>query len=86
MGGPKAALDLGLLMRARGSVVGTVLRPRPLDEKIRATQDFGRDILPLVAAGRVRPVLDSALPMARAREAHERMERNESFGKLVLVP
>jgi len=86
MGGPKAALDLGLLMRARGSVVGTVLRPRPLDEKIRATQDFGRDILPLVAAGRVRPVLDSALPMTRAREAHERMERNESFGKLVLVP
>jgi putative PIG3 family NAD(P)H quinone oxidoreductase len=86
MGGPKAALDLGLLMRARGSVVGTVLRPRPLDEKIRATQDFGRDVLPLVAAGRVRPVLDSALPMARAREAHERMERNESFGKLVLVP
>lgn len=86
MGGPKAALDLGLLMRARGSVVGTVLRPRPLDEKIRATQDFGRDVLPLVAAGRVRPVLDSALPMARAREAHERMERNESFGKLVLAP
>jgi putative PIG3 family NAD(P)H quinone oxidoreductase len=86
MGGPKAALDLGLLMRARGSLVGTVLRPRPLDEKIRATQDFGRDVLPLLAAGRVRPVLDSALPMARAREAHERMERNESFGKLVLVP
>jgi putative PIG3 family NAD(P)H quinone oxidoreductase len=86
MGGPKAALDLGLLMRARGSVVGTVQRPRPHDEKIRATQDFGRDILPLVAAGRVRPVLDSALPMTRAREAHERMERNESFGKLVLVP
>jgi putative PIG3 family NAD(P)H quinone oxidoreductase len=86
MGGPKAQVDLGALMRLRGSVIGTVLRPRPLDEKIAATQAFARDVLPLVAAGRVKPVVDEVLPMARAREAHERMERNESFGKLVLVP
>jgi NADPH:quinone reductase-like Zn-dependent oxidoreductase len=85
MGGPKATLDLGALMRARGSVIGTVLRPRPLDEKVAATQAFGRDVLPLVASGRVKPVVDEVLPMARAREAHERMERNESFGKLVLA-
>jgi putative PIG3 family NAD(P)H quinone oxidoreductase len=85
MGGPKATLDLGALMRARGSVTGTVLRPRPLDEKVAATQAFGRDVLPLVASGRVKPVVDEVLPMARAREAHERMERNESFGKLVLA-
>jgi putative PIG3 family NAD(P)H quinone oxidoreductase len=86
LGGPKATVDLGALMRARGSVIGTVLRPRPLDEKVAATQAFARDVLPLVAAGRVKPVVDEVLPMARAREAHERMERNESFGKLVLVP
>ncbi len=86
MGGPRAAVDLSALMRARGAVVGTVLRPRPLDEKIAATQAFGRDVLPLVASGKVKPVLDAALPMARVREAHERMEKNESFGKLVLVP
>ena len=86
MGGPKATLDLGALMRARGSVIGTVLRPRPLDEKVAATQAFARDVLPLLASGRVKPVVDEVLPMARAREAHERMERNESFGKLVLVP
>jgi NADPH:quinone reductase len=86
MGGPRGTADLGVLMRARGSIVGTVLRPRPLEEKIRATQDFARDILPLVAAGKVKPVVDAVLPMAKVREAHERMERNESFGKLVLVP
>jgi NADPH:quinone reductase-like Zn-dependent oxidoreductase len=86
MGGPRGTADLGVLMRARGSIVGTVLRPRLLDEKIRATQDFARDILPLVAAGRVKPVVDAVLPMAKVRQAHERMERNESFGKLVLVP
>ncbi len=84
MGGPKATVDLGALMRARGTIVGTVLRPRPIDEKIAATQAFGRDVLPLVAAGRVRPVVDAVIPAADARQAHERMERNESFGKLVL--
>jgi putative PIG3 family NAD(P)H quinone oxidoreductase len=85
LGGPKAQLDLGALMRARGAVIGTVLRPRPLEEKIAATQAWARDVLPLVAAGRVKPVVDEVLPAARAREAHERMDRNESFGKLVLA-
>lgn len=85
MGGPKAQLDLGLLMRARGSIHGTVLRPRPLEEKITATQAFGRDVLPLIATGKVKPVVDAVLPAARAREAHERMEKNDSFGKIVLA-
>jgi putative PIG3 family NAD(P)H quinone oxidoreductase len=85
MGGAKAAVELSLLMRARASVVGTVLRPRPLEEKIAATQAFARDVLPLVARGLVKPVVDEVLPVDRVREAHERMERNESFGKLVLT-
>jgi putative PIG3 family NAD(P)H quinone oxidoreductase len=84
MGGPRAQLDLGALMRKRGEVVGTVLRPRPLEEKIRATRLFARDALPLLGAGRVVPIVDAVLPIERAREAHERMERNDSFGKLVL--
>jgi NADPH:quinone reductase len=84
MGGGKPTVDLGLLMRARGAIIGTVLRPRPLEEKIAATQAFARDVLPLVASGRVKPVVDAVLPAEAAREAHERMERNESFGKLVL--
>ncbi len=86
MGGPRGPVDLGALMRARASIVGTVLRPRQLDEKIRAAQDFARDVLPLVAAGRVKPVVDRTFQLSKAREAHERMEKNESFGKLVLVP
>jgi len=85
MGGPKVQLDLGLLMRARGSITGTVLRPRPLEEKIAATQAFGRDVLPLIASGKVKPVVDCVLPASRAREAHERMEKNDSFGKIVLA-
>ncbi len=85
MAGAQAALDLGQLLRARASVIGTVLRPRPLEEKIAATRAFGRDVLPLLAAGKVRPVVDAVVPLTSVREAHERMERNESFGKLVLA-
>ncbi|HEX9307375.1 MAG TPA: NAD(P)H-quinone oxidoreductase [Anaeromyxobacter sp.] len=84
MGGAGASVDYRLLMQRRASIVGTTLRMRPLEEKIAATQAFARDVLPLVASGRVRPVVDVVLPAASAREAHERMERNESFGKIVL--
>jgi NADPH:quinone reductase len=84
MGGAKPIVDLSLLMRTRGAIVGTVLRPRPLEEKIVATQLFARDVLPLVATGKVKPVVDAVLPADQVREAHARMENNESFGKLVL--
>jgi putative PIG3 family NAD(P)H quinone oxidoreductase len=84
LGGAGAQLDLGMLMRKRGEVIGTVLRPRPLEEKIRATRLFAQDVLPMIASGRLKPIIDSVMPLARAREAHERMERNDSFGKLVL--
>ncbi len=85
MGGSSGDLDLRALMRARASIVGTVLRPRPLDEKIAATQAFAQDVLPLLASGKVKPVVDAVVPASRAREAHERLERNESFGKIVLA-
>jgi len=84
LGGPKATVDLGTLMRARGRIIGTVLRPRPLFEKIQATQAFARDVLPLIAAGQVKPVLDRAWPAGQVREAHEQLEKNDSFGKVVL--
>jgi NADPH:quinone reductase-like Zn-dependent oxidoreductase len=85
LGGREASLDLSLLMRARGSVIGTVLRPRPLEEKIAASQAFAREVLPLVEQGKVRAVVDAVLPAEKAREAHERMEANASFGKVVLT-
>jgi putative PIG3 family NAD(P)H quinone oxidoreductase len=85
MGGTDARTDLRALLSKRAGIVGTTLRMRPLEEKIAATQGFARDVLPLVAAGRVRPIVDAVLPFDRAREGHERMERNESFGKLVLA-
>jgi putative PIG3 family NAD(P)H quinone oxidoreductase len=85
MGGPKAQVDLGKVLQLRATLIGTTLRMRPLEEKITATQSFARDVLPLIASGRVKAVVDSSIPMSRAREAHERMEKNDSFGKLVLA-
>ncbi|MGC4000188.1 MAG: NAD(P)H-quinone oxidoreductase [Anaeromyxobacter sp.] len=85
MAGAKLQLDLSGLMKARGAIVGTVLRPRPLEEKIAATQAFAREVLPLVEAGKVKPVVDAVLPVDQVREAHARLDRNESFGKLVLT-
>ncbi|MBI4543812.1 MAG: NAD(P)H-quinone oxidoreductase [Gemmatimonadetes bacterium] len=82
--GARAELDLGILLRKRLTVVGTTLRARPLEEKIRVARDLERHVLPLLAAGRVRPVLDRVYPMGEVREAHRRLEANENFGKIVL--
>jgi NADPH:quinone reductase-like Zn-dependent oxidoreductase len=85
LGGATATVELSALMRSRASVVGTVLRARPLEEKVRATRLFGAEVLPLLASGRVRPVVDTVFPLDRVREAHVRLDRNDSFGKLVLA-
>jgi len=84
MGGSRVEADLGLLMRKRLTVIGTVLRSRPLEEKIELVQAFARTMLPLLAAGRLRPVVDRVLPLDEAMAAHAAMEANENFGKIVL--
>jgi NADPH:quinone reductase-like Zn-dependent oxidoreductase len=71
-------------MAKRATVVGTVLRSRPLEEKIALAQGFARSVLPLFEAGKVRPVIDDVVPMDDVQDAHARMERDETFGKLVL--
>ena len=84
MGGASAELALGALLQRRARVVGSVLRSRPLEEKAALAQAFSREVLPLLERGVVKPVVDSVLPMADVREAHRRMEQNDTFGKIVL--
>jgi putative PIG3 family NAD(P)H quinone oxidoreductase len=84
MGGARAEIDLGLLQRKRLQVIGTVLRARPLEEKIAVTQAFARQVVPLLARGAVRPVLDRVFELADAAEAHRYMEQNANLGKIVL--
>ncbi len=84
MGGSKVEVELGTLMRKRLTIVGTVLRSRPIEEKIDLVQSFARTMLPLLAAGRLHPVVDRVVPLEEAAGAHGAMERNENFGKIVL--
>lgn len=84
-GGSKVEVDLGLLLRRRIHLFGTVLRSRPLEEKIALAREFSSAVLPLISSGRIRPVVDSTFPFAQVRKAHERMEGNDSFGKIVLT-
>lgn len=83
--GSKVELDLGLLLRRRVHLLGTVLRTRPLEEKISLAREFSNAVLPLLSSGRIRPVIDSEFPFQDVRKAHERMETNVNFGKIVLT-
>jgi putative PIG3 family NAD(P)H quinone oxidoreductase len=84
MAGIRAELDLNLIMRKRVQITGTQLRGRPLEEKIFAMQQFARHVVPLIARGALKPVVDRVLPLQQAAEAHALMAANEGFGKLVL--
>jgi NADPH2:quinone reductase len=84
LAGAKAELDLRVMLHKRLRLMGTVLRARPLEEKIAATQDFARHVVPLLARGMVCPVVDRVLSLASAGEAHRYMASNDGFGKVVL--
>ncbi len=84
MGSGKAPFPLGKLLPKRASVIGTVLRARPLEEKIAITRRFGAEVLPAFEAGRVAPVIDSRYPLERIAEAHRHMESNANVGKVLI--
>jgi putative PIG3 family NAD(P)H quinone oxidoreductase len=83
-GGAAAELNFGVVMGKRLRVTGTVLRPRSVEEKTRATRRFAAHVVPLLEREIVRPVIDKVYGMDEVRAAHARMESNESFGKIVL--
>jgi NADPH:quinone reductase len=82
--GSRVELDLGLLLRRRIRIVGTVLRTRPLEEKIALAREFSSTVLPLLSSGKIRPVIDRVYPFAEIADAHRQMEENDTFGKIVL--
>ena len=84
MAGTKSEVDLSAILRKRVSVIGTVLRARPLEEKIAAMRLFEQQVVPLFARGRLVPVIDQVMPLEQAAEAHVRMASNAGFGKIVL--
>jgi putative PIG3 family NAD(P)H quinone oxidoreductase len=85
MGGSTAEIDLGLVLRRRIHLFGTVLRSRPLEEKIALAREFSKTVLPLLSSERIRPVVDSVFHFSEIAAAQRRMESNETFGKVVLT-
>ena len=84
LAGARHELDLGLVLRKRLRVFGTVLRARPLEEKIAVMRTFEAQVVPLLARGLVAPVIDTVFALDEAAEAHRRMASNVGFGKIVL--
>jgi putative PIG3 family NAD(P)H quinone oxidoreductase len=85
LGGREATLDLAKLMIKRQTISGSVLRPRPIDEKAAIIAQFERVVMPLFATGRIKPVIHEVYALEEVAKAHRTMEANEHFGKIVLA-
>lgn len=84
MGGGSTTFNLAALMPKRARLVGTVLRARPLEEKVAVSQRFAAEVLPLFDSGVLRPVIDRRYPLDAIAGAHAYMETNANVGKIVI--
>jgi NADPH:quinone reductase-like Zn-dependent oxidoreductase len=85
LGGVQGSLPMGLLLGKRARIVGSVLRSRPLEEKIALAQRFAREALPAIRRGELRPIVDRVLPITSIADAHRAMEADANVGKIVLT-
>jgi len=84
LAGMRTEVDLGGILRKRLRIIGTVLRARPLEEKIAVMRTFEAQVVPLLARGKIAPVIDTVMDLDAAPAAHQRMASNAGFGKIVL--
>ena len=84
MGGRESNVNLGIMLMKRLTITGSALRPRSVAEKGAIAASLREKVWPLIEAGKVKPVIDSVLPLAQAAAAHARMESSEHIGKIVL--
>jgi putative PIG3 family NAD(P)H quinone oxidoreductase len=85
MAGKPVPFNVGLLLGKRASITGTVLRARPLEEKIAISQRFADEMLPLFDSGTLKPVIDSTYAFADIAKAQEYMASNANVGKIVIT-
>src|SRR5712675_1149643 len=84
-GSPKATVDFRRIMLKLLTHTGSTLRARSVADKGAIARAVETNVLPLLASGRVRPVMDSTFPLRKAADAHARMETSAHIGKIVLV-
>ena len=85
MSGAKVELDIGVLMRKRLSVIGSVLRGRSIAEKGELVRDFSDKFIPLFDSGVVTPIVDSVFPFDKVEDAHTLMRQSGHVGKILLT-
>ncbi len=85
MGGAKAELDLGAMLPKRAAVIATTLRARPPGGKAAICASVVDNVWPLVAEGKVRPIVHDTMPLDRVADAHRSMEASDHIGKLLLT-
>ena len=84
-GGVKGELNLSTLLNKRGAVIATSLRGRPVEGKAAICASVVEHVWPLVADGTVRPIVETTMPLADVRRAHELMDAGSHTGKIVLT-
>ena len=84
MGGVTATITAGLILSKRIHWIGTTLRNRPIEQKIQAVQGFAAEMLPLLEAGVLKPVVDTTFALDDIADAHRHMEADANIGKILL--
>ncbi len=86
LGGVKATINCGEILRRRLTITGSTLRPRPVAFKAALARALRERVWPLLEAGQVRPVVHATFPLEQAHKAHAMMEAGEQVGKIILTP
>jgi putative PIG3 family NAD(P)H quinone oxidoreductase len=84
MGGSTVPVNVYTLMGRRATWIGTMLRARPIEEKIALTRRFASEVLPLFETGSLRPIIDSRYPFDAIADAHRHMAANANAGKIMI--
>ena len=85
LGGGKATLELGDILRRRLTLTGSTLRPRSVEFKAAIASALREKVWPLVEAGKIKPIIHATFPLEQAAQAHEMLEAGEHIGKIVLA-
>ena len=85
LGGSRAEINMGMVLTKRLTLTGSTLRSRTVAQKAAVADAVRHNVWPLLAAGRVRPIIYATFPLAEASEAHRLMESSNHIGKIVLT-
>ncbi len=85
LGGAKATIDLGQVLRRRLTISGSTLRPRSVEFKAAIAHKLREKVWPLLESRQIKPIIDRTFPLAQAAQAHALMETSTHIGKIMLV-